>query len=400
MKILYLLTQDIESPSGKGRFFAFARELVRLGHQVTIAALHANYDELNEKHFFQDGVEVRYVAQMHVIKKGDQKTYFPPGQLLAQAARATRELSRAVLDTQADVIHVCKPHPMNGLAGLFGSRLRGIRLFLDCDDYEAGVGHFSGRWQRWGVAFFEKQMPKHAELITTNTHFMRQKLLSWGIPEEKIQYIPNGVDRSWAIPPNPEEVEALRRELGLSGKRVVSYIGSLSLAGHAVDLLVESFAKVHSGMSDTTLMLVGGGEDIDQLKNQVRSLGLEDAVRFTGRVPYERVKLYYALSDVTVDPVYDNDAARGRCPLKLFESWACGVPCVTADVGDRRILMGDPQAGILARPGNADALVDAILSIFSETEQIKAIYQIGNERVKDFYWENLVEGLEAAYMRL
>lgn len=62
--------------------------------------------------------------------------------------------------------------------------------------------------------------------------------------------------------------------------------------------------------------------------------------------------------------------------------------------------MGDPQAGILARPGNADALVDAILSIFSETEQIKAIYQIGNERVKDFYWENLVEGLEAAYMRL
>jgi glycosyltransferase involved in cell wall biosynthesis len=368
-----------------------------LGHQVTIAALHANYDELNEKHFFQDGVEVRYVAQMHVIKKGDQKTYFPPGQLLAQAARATRELSRAVLDTQADVIHVCKPHPMNGLAGLFGSRLRGIRLFLDCDDYEAGVGHFSGRWQRWGVAFFEKQMPKHAELITTNTHFMRQKLLSWGIPEEKIQYIPNGVDRSWAIPPNPEEVEALRRELGLSGKRVVSYIGSLSLAGHAVDLLVESFAKVHSGMSDATLMLVGGGEDIDQLKNQVRSLGLEDAVRFTGRVPYERVKLYYALSDVTVDPVYDNDAARGRCPLKLFESWACGVPCVTSDVGDRRILAGSPPAVVLVRPGDVEESAEAIIRILRNPPISGDLRELGQSRGESHYYDKLVMEMNDAY---
>jgi hypothetical protein len=92
MKILFLLTQDLESPAGVGRYLPWARGLVQHGHQVTITALHANYASLTQRHFVTDGVEVNYVSQMHVLKEDNLKKYYPAGQLLRIVSKATIEL--------------------------------------------------------------------------------------------------------------------------------------------------------------------------------------------------------------------------------------------------------------------------------------------------------------------
>ena len=78
MRILFLLTQDLESPSGLGRYLPLAQELVKSGHQVNIAALHSNYQKLAFRRKNIQGVELHYVAQMHVKKQGSTKTYFSP----------------------------------------------------------------------------------------------------------------------------------------------------------------------------------------------------------------------------------------------------------------------------------------------------------------------------------
>ncbi len=52
MRILFLLTQDLDSPSGAGRYQPMAKYLTKLGHQVTIAALHSNYFSL-KRHLSQ-----------------------------------------------------------------------------------------------------------------------------------------------------------------------------------------------------------------------------------------------------------------------------------------------------------------------------------------------------------
>jgi hypothetical protein len=74
MKVLFLLTQDLESPSGLGRYFPLAREMALLGHQVTIAALHPDYQSLKIHRFDVEGVHVWYVAPMHVRKHGNVKS--------------------------------------------------------------------------------------------------------------------------------------------------------------------------------------------------------------------------------------------------------------------------------------------------------------------------------------
>jgi glycosyltransferase involved in cell wall biosynthesis len=397
MKIAFLLTQSLESPSGLGRYGPLGRALARMGHQVEIFALHPDLGSLSQRRFEQEGVLVEYVAPMHVRKSGSGKSYYPAYRLVPLAAGATMSLARAALASQAEVIHIAKPHPMNSLAGLAGKYRRRVRLFLDCDDYEAGSGRFSGSWQKAGVAWFEKWTPRQVELVTTNTHFMRQMLADWGVASDQIYYLPNGVELARFAPPAANRVDELRARYRLEGKQVIAFIGSLSLTSHPVDLLLEAFVLLSSRLPRAVLLLVGGGEDLESLQRQVDSLGLASKVRFCGRVPPEEVVYYYYLAHVSVDPVHDNPAARGRSPLKLFESWACGVPFVTADVGDRKQLLGSPPAGLLARPGDASSLAAFIERALAEPELGENLQERGLARVQEYTWDRLAEGLEACY---
>jgi glycosyltransferase involved in cell wall biosynthesis len=399
MRVLFLLSQDLESPSGLGRYWPLSKELVQLGHSVTIAALHSNYRSLATRRFIREGVQVRYVAQMHVRKEGNRKSYFSPLSLIWITAQATLALSRAALSIPADIVQICKPHPMNGIAGILAKMLHKRTLFLDCDDIEAAVNRFDGDWQKRGVAFFENYLPRHVDFVTTHTSVNRDRLLALGIPENRLFYLSNGVDRARFALHDPQRIKALRDELELVGKKVVAYIGSLSLAGHPVDLLLKAFVIIHQTQPESILLLVGGGDDYEKLQTQAREMGIGQVTIFCGHVSPEDVGLYYFLSDLSVDPVYDNDAARGRSPLKLFESWACGTPFVSADVGDRHFLIGDPPAGLLAMPGDPLSLAQVVLKILEDQGLAKTLRQRGLERVHTYFWDRLAVGLDELYRR-
>jgi glycosyltransferase involved in cell wall biosynthesis len=398
MKILFLLTQDLESPSGLGRYWPMARALANNGHQVYIAALHPDFFNLQTRKYSRDNVSIEYVAQMHVKKAGSQKEYFSPIKLAWVIFTATLALIKTALSTSADIINVCKPHPMNSIAGYLASKIRGSVLCIDCDDYEAGSNRFSSMRQRQIVAYFETKMPNLASLVSTNTIFMKEKLQNWGCPPEHILYLPNGIDEERFFLPDPVKVNQLRMELSLEGKRVVLYLGTMSLVNHPVDLLLKAFVIVHQEIPDAILLLVGGGEDYQKLIDQSNLLGIRQFVHATGKVDPEKVPYYYAIAEVSIDPVYDNDAARGRSPLKLFESWMCGVPFVTAAVGDREYLLGDPPAGRLAdQPGDPKLLAVEIIQVLRSREIANELITRGRERVKNFTWGQLVIALEKAY---
>ena len=398
MRITFLLTQSLESPSGLGRYWPLAKELARLGHQVTILALHHNYSVLTRRHYVREGVAVHYVGQMHVRKIGNQKFYFNTLQLLWISFWSTLHLMWAALRVPTDVYHLGKPHPMNGLAVLLPHFLKRKPVYLDCDDYEAASNRFGSEWQRKAVAFFEDNLPRLAKGITVNTHFTAERLVSLGYPIERIVYVPNGVDRErFFMQKNEGVFQDLCDALDLCGRKIVLYMGSMSLANHAVDLLLESFACVMKAEPSAVLLLVGGGEDYETLRNSVSALGLAGAVRFVGRVPPEQVPVYYQLADISVDPVRDTFAERARSPLKLFESWESGVPFVTADVGDRRRILGLPQAGGLAVPGDKSSLAEVILSLLVDEAKCQHLQQLGWQRIEAFYWNRLVSKFSEVY---
>ncbi len=85
--------------------------------------------------------------------------------------------------------------------------------------------------------------------------------------------------------------------------------------------------------------------------------------------------------------------------MKLFESWAAGVPFVSGDVGDRGLLLGTPPAGVLAWPGSVAALAEGILQVLNDAAYAEELRQRGRRRVVEFYWDTLVRRLDASYRK-
>jgi len=265
MHILFLLTQSLTDPSGLGRYWPLARQMARLGYQVEIAALHPAWSSLRQRRFLQDGVVVSYVAQMHVRQEGNRRLYFNTPQLLQVTVSATAALARAALSSRADVIHIAKAQPMNGLAGWLGARLRERRLCLDCDDDEAASNRFGSEWQRQVVSWWENHLPKAVRAITVKTSYLRARCVRLGVPANRIHLVPNGFDPERFRPPAPHEIESVRARWGLTDKQVVLYVGSLSFANHPILLLLDAFAQVRQRIPSAVLLLVGGGEDYDRV---------------------------------------------------------------------------------------------------------------------------------------
>lgn len=126
---------------------------------------------------------------------------------------------------------------------------------------------------------------------------------------------------------NPEVSKKMKKQLGIEGKKVIGHVGRFfPQKNHG--FLIDIFNEIYKKDKDTVLLLVGGGELDDALKNQikekVRNLGLEDAVEFLGvREDVDRIVQTF---DVFLLP-----SLFEGLPVTMVEAQAAGLPCVISD---------------------------------------------------------------------
>lgn len=384
MRITLLIPVGIERPSGR-RYFQIARGLAAQGHQVRLLALHPDLRSCTCRRYAADGVEVWYVGQMHARKAGSVPERFGPLTLLRVLAGATTGMIRGALQSPAEVYHLGKPQPINGLAALVAVALiRRRPFFVDCDDDETQSNRFTAAWQRAIFAFWQHALLRLAVGVTTNTPYLAR--LAQRAGARRVVVVPNGVALDRFRAPPAHVSAALRASLGLTGRRVVAYAGTLALQNHPVDLLVDAFARVAATHPDAVLMLIGGGEDLPTLQEAVRQRGLADRVYFTGHVTHQATAALLGLADLSVDPVRDDPVARARSPLKIFESMALGVPVVTGALGDRAELLANGAAGVLVRPGDPAALAEAMGQLLDDAPRRRAMGEAGRAHVRRYDW--------------
>ena len=394
-RVTFILTQSLDCPSGVGRYWPLAQSLAARGYRVKVVALHPDFDALERRRFDRDGVTVWYVGQMHVRKTGSHKRYFGPLHLLWVAAVATFRLTWAALKSPSDAYHVGKAQPMNGIAALALLAL-GRRVYLDCDDLEAASNRFGAEWQRKIVAWFEDHLPSWVHGVTVNTSFLQARVRSLAPQAQRVLLVPNAVSAERFQMPTPGAIAEIRRRYRLEGRPVVTYVGSMNLANHPVDLLLEGFAQVVRAVPRAVLMLVGGGADLAALQDRAIELGIGQSTLFAGRVPPDDVPAYYAAADVSVDPVLDDEVARARSPLKLYESLAVGTPVVTGDVGDRRQVLGDNEA-MLVPAGDAGALGERLSALLRDSTARASLKSWAMDHRDQFLWEQRADGFIRIY---
>ena len=141
-------------------------------------------------------------------------------------------------------------------------------------------------------------------------------------PDIKINIIGTGIDLDRFDPSNfkKEEVQKIKDKYNLNNKFV---IGSISRLGKekSVDKLIIAFKKVLEKIPNSVLFLVGDGPDKDELKTLIKELDIKDNVIFVGKVPIEKVQIYYQVMDLFT--TFSITETQG---LTVLEALAASIP--------------------------------------------------------------------------
>lgn len=339
--IVILSTSAPHHPGPVARMLPLARSAAAAGCMVQLLCLDPEWTRHGPQTTHVDGVRIQTVAQMHVRPDG---TPYRGLALLWVAIGAIWALTRAALRVHPTVVIIFKAQPMNGIAGQLVALLSRCRVVLDSDDAEAASHRALAGWVHALFDWYERRLPHWVDSVTCATAWQTAQLRRPGVI-----HIPNGFDRHTLAKPSAAAVAAFRERYQLPAGAVV-YVGSLRCSSHAVDLLLDAYARSRRGVP---LVIAGSGPDAAALHAQAQQLGIGADVHWLGPIPRSAVPLLWSIALVSVDPVRDDAAAAARFPLKIIESMAHGIPVITSSVGDRADILG--LTGYLARAGDAAA---------------------------------------------
>jgi glycogen(starch) synthase len=327
----------------------------------------------------------------------------PLGREVALMKQLEVRLEEVARDTRPDIIHAHSP-VLNALPAIKVARKLEIPVVYEIRAFweDAAVDHGStseGSLRYRATRRLETRAIQQVDHVFTICEGLRADIVARGIPPGKVTVIPNAVDVDsfqLASPPDPQ----LQEKWGLTGKTVVGFIGSF-YAYEGLDLLLDALPELISLHPNVRVLLVGGGPQEANLRQQAERLGLGGYVIFTGRVPHKEVNHYYDLIDVLAYPRHPMRLTELVTPLKPLEAMAQGQLFVASDVGGHQELVEDKKTGILFQAGSRQALAQAILELLDNRDRWPELRANGRRFVESIRnWKNSVANYREPYLRL
>jgi len=284
-----------------------------------------------------------------------------------EVRQTEQRIAELIARYQPNIVHAHSP-VLNGIPALRAARRAGLPMVYEVralwEDAAVDLGRtrFNGVRYR-AVRDMETYILRRADGIVTLCDPMRDEIASRGIPDERIVVVPNAVDPA-DFGKVRERDPALAETLGLSGRTVLGFIGSL-YHYEGLDLLLSALPRIRAARPEAVLLLAGGGPEEANLKAAISENDLGDAVRFVGRVPHSEVQRYYDLVDFFVYPRRRMRLTDLVTPLKPLEAMAEGRIVLASDVGGHRELIRDGQTGFLFPPDDPARIADRVIEIIS-----------------------------------
>jgi len=172
--------------------------------------------------------------------------------------------------------------------------------------------------------------------------------------------------------------------------QVVIYIGVLT-EYQGIDLLLESIPLVVREFPTVKFLVIGYPNE-DLYRQKARTLGIEEWVHFTGKIPHEELPRYLALADVAVSPKISTTEAN----LKLLSYLAMGLPTVVFDNPVNREILGN--LGIYATTGDSRSLAQALVAILQDQSRARQLGVQGRKKAtSDYSWLAVAQRLRGIY---
>jgi len=327
----------------------------------------------------------------------------PVGKELALMKQLEARIEEVAREIRPDIIHAHSP-VLNALPSIKVARKLGIPVVYEIRAFweDAAVDHGStseGSLRYRATRKLETRAIQQVDHVFTICEGLRADIVARGIPAGKVTVIPNAVDVDsfkLASPPDPQ----LQEKWGLVGNTIIGFVGSF-YAYEGLDLLLDALPELIRHRPDVCVLLVGGGPQEANLRQQAERLGLGENVVFTGRVPHKEVNRYYDLIDVLAYPRHPMRLTELVTPLKPLEAMAQGQLFVASDVGGHKELIDHGRTGILFEAGNRESLAKAIINLLETPAAWPAIRANGRAFVENVRnWRNSVANYVEPYQRL
>jgi glycosyltransferase involved in cell wall biosynthesis len=147
--------------------------------------------------------------------------------------------------------------------------------------------------------------------------------------------------------------------------------------------------------------IVGEGPERAALEQLITSLGVEDSVHLSGRLPFSEVITRYRQADIfTLPCILAKDGDRDGIPNVLLEAMAMQLPVVTTRWSGIPELVEDGVTGLLIESGDEEALADALARLLEDVNLRESLGKAGRAKVaRDFDVYRNVERLLALFSR-
>ena len=236
----------------------------------------------------------------------------------------------------------------------------------------------------------ERWMANRAERVVTCSAYMREHVADiYGLEENRIAVIPNGIDPSELTP--VDDLEALRARFAGPDERLVLLVGRL-VYEKGFQLALEALPGLIERVGNVRFIVAGSGTAEEELREQAGELGLDEHGAFLGWIGDDVLHSLYRIADLTVVPsIYEPFG------LVALEAMASGCPCLVADTGGLREVVPHEDVGLRFRSRDPGSLAVMAERLLTDGELCDRLVAEASEHVLTFDWADVARQVAAVY---
>jgi glycosyltransferase involved in cell wall biosynthesis len=388
MKVLFLTQWFDPEPMFKG--LAFAKALRDRGHDVQVLTGFPNYPEGK----LYPGYRLRLLQ--HEVLDGIEVIRVPlypshnSSALRRVANYVTFALAASVLGPwavrRADVMYVYHPPATVALPAIVIGTLCGIPFVYDIQDLWpdtlVATDMVRSRLLLQLVDWWCRLTYKMADKIVVLSQGFKRVLSQRGVREAKVEVIYNWCDEESIAMASRNET--FSRELGLSGRFNVVFAGTMGKA-QALEAVLQAAGIVKGTEPDVQFIFVGGGTEVERLRDLATEMKLDNVV-FAARRAVTEIGAILRAADLLLVHLRDDPLFAVTIPSKTQAYMAAGKPIVMAVRGDAAELVGRAQAGVVCAPEDPEGLAERIIELRRSPRE--RLEQMG-ENGRQFYRREL-----------
>jgi glycogen synthase len=390
MKVLMLsweYTPHIVGGLGK-HVVEIVPELIADGVEVHLVVPNFGEGEYNEPLTLPDGTPAQNGSQIYRInpslaRGGDffTNTWHDNIEVEGFCAHLVRHLGGV------DLIH--NHDWLSGFAAVALKHIFNLPLLTTIHATEMGRrrGNIYGELQR-AIHMAEWWLTYESWRIITCSQYMKWEAETYfGVPSEKIDVIPNGVDTRRFDALQGQDLSDFRASFARPDQPIVYYVGRM-VPEKGLSVIIDAAPLVLREWPGVKFILAGGGGYANDLRAKAHALGVGDSILFPGRVSDEVRDGLFMVADVAVFPsLYEPFG------IVALEAMAAGTPVVVSDVGGLSEVVDLHETGIKVYPDDPASLAWGILHTLKHPEWSQARARNAERVVRSQYNWGLIADL-------